>query len=184
VTSPTERPLRADARRNRARVLEVAREVFAAEGLAVPIDEIASRAGVGIGTVYRHFPTKEALFEAIVLQRIEVLTEEARAAAGAGDPTEEFFAFFTRMIEMGTVNKALIAGLVADRGAVIAASRELHDVLGNLLVRAQQAGGVRTDVSVADLKALMIGALAMERQGGSGPAGSMVAIVCDGLRAR
>ena len=64
------RPMRADARRNRARVLEAARAVFAEEGLAVPLDEIAARAGVGAGTVYRHFPTKEALFEAVVTDRI------------------------------------------------------------------------------------------------------------------
>jgi AcrR family transcriptional regulator len=180
----TDRPLRADARRNRERVLDVAREVFAAEGVAVPIDEIARRAGVGIGTVYRHFPNKEALFEAIVLQRVGLVTDGARAAAGAGDPTESFFAFFRRMIEMGAVNKVLIEGLIVDRAAVIAASRELLAALGDLLGLAQQAGGVRADISVADLKALMIGTVAMERQGGSGPAGSMVAIVCDGLRAR
>jgi AcrR family transcriptional regulator len=176
----TDRPLRADARRNRARVLDVASEVFAAEGLAVQIDEIARRAGVGIGTVYRHFPTKEALFEAIVLQRVEAMTDDARAASG--DPTESFFGCFRRMIEMGAVNKALIDGLAADRGAVIAASRELLAVLGELLSRAQRVGGVRADISVADLKALMLGAVTMERQGGSGPPGSMVAIVCDGLR--
>ncbi len=60
-----DKPLRADARRNRTRVLDTAEEVFATDGIAVPIDEIARRAGVGIGTVYRHFPTKEALFEAM-----------------------------------------------------------------------------------------------------------------------
>ena len=62
--------MRADAARNRARVLEVAYETFAAEGLSVPIDEIARRAGVGAGTVYRHFPTKEALFPAVIDDRV------------------------------------------------------------------------------------------------------------------
>ena len=66
----TDRPLRADAARNRARVLEVAYDTFAAEGLSVPIDEIARRAGVGAGTVYRHFPTKEDLFRAVVDDRL------------------------------------------------------------------------------------------------------------------
>ena len=65
------RTLRADAERNRARVLKVAEEVFASEGLAVPIDEIARRAGLGVGTLYRHFPTKETLFEAIVVGRMQ-----------------------------------------------------------------------------------------------------------------
>ena len=70
------KPLRADAARNRARVLEIAYETFAAEGLSVPIDEIARRAGVGAGTVYRHFPTKEALFRAVVESRMRRLIDE------------------------------------------------------------------------------------------------------------
>ena len=67
------KPLRADAARNRARVLETAYETFAAEGLSVPIDEIARRAGVGAGTVYRHFPTKEDLFRAVVESRLQFI---------------------------------------------------------------------------------------------------------------
>src|SRR5260370_4133101 len=86
LSTETPRAMRADARRNRARVLEVAQAVFATEGLAVPIDEIARRAGVGAGTVYRHFPTKEALFEAIVISRVERLTEEGGSLASAEDP--------------------------------------------------------------------------------------------------
>ena len=73
------RPLRADAARNRARVLEVAYETFAAEGLSVPIDEIARRAGVGAGTVYRHFPTKEDLFQAVVESRMQHIIDAGRA---------------------------------------------------------------------------------------------------------
>src|ERR1700753_10085 len=73
------RTLRADAARNRARVLEVAYETFAAEGLAVPIDEIARRAGVGAGTVYRHFPPKEALFAAVIDDRIHAMVENGRS---------------------------------------------------------------------------------------------------------
>ena len=80
------RPLRADAARNRARVLEVAYETFAAEGLAVPIDEIARRAGVGAGTVYRHFPTKEDLFRAVVDDRIRGIITWGRALLDDGAP--------------------------------------------------------------------------------------------------
>src|ERR1700689_486109 len=72
------RPLRSDAERNRQRLLEAAQQVFAEEGLAVPIDAIAQRAGLGVGTLYRHFPTKEALFEAIVVGRMERLGEGGR----------------------------------------------------------------------------------------------------------
>ncbi|MFC7660235.1 TetR/AcrR family transcriptional regulator [Pseudonocardia benzenivorans] len=74
-----DRPLRADARRNREKVLRAAQEAFAEHGMGVPLDEIAGRAGVGPGTVYRHFPTKEALFEAVVAARMQDLITAARA---------------------------------------------------------------------------------------------------------
>jgi AcrR family transcriptional regulator len=184
MTGP-DRPLRADARRNRARVLDVAAEAFATEGLAVPIDEIARRAGVGIGTVYRHFPTKEALFEAIVLDRIRRLAEMAQTARSEPDPGSAFFTFFTCVIDAGTVNKAMFEALATagevDTTALRDASGKLLTSLGDLLASAQRAGAVRADIGVGDLRALMAGALAMERAG-DGPPGRMVAIVCDGLR--
>ena len=71
IRSVAVKPLRADAQRNRARLLEVAQTVFAEQGTSASIDEIARRAGVGVGTLYRHFPTKDALFEAIVVARVE-----------------------------------------------------------------------------------------------------------------
>ncbi len=74
-----DRPLRADARRNRDKVLRAARDAFAVGGIGVPLDEIAARAGVGPGTVYRHFPTKEALFQAVITVRIEDLIADAQA---------------------------------------------------------------------------------------------------------
>jgi AcrR family transcriptional regulator len=87
------RPMRADAVKNRQRILAAAEEVFAAGGVAAPIDEVAERAGVGIGTLYRHFPNKEALFEAIVVTRLEELADAASAPSGTGDPTDDFFDF-------------------------------------------------------------------------------------------
>src|SRR3984885_11301949 len=97
----TERPsaaLRADARRNRARVLEVAAQVFAAEGLSVPVHEIARRAGVGTGTVSRHFSAKEDLYEAILLSRMEQLARQADALARTEDPGTAFFTFFGTLV--------------------------------------------------------------------------------------
>ena len=88
-----DRPLRADARRNREQVLRAAREAFAESGYGVPLDEIAARAGVGPGTVYRHFPAKEALFQAVVTARIEDLLGDARARADGDDPGGAFSAF-------------------------------------------------------------------------------------------
>ncbi|ALG14139.1 TetR/AcrR family transcriptional regulator [Kibdelosporangium phytohabitans] len=181
----TERPLRADARRNRARVLEVAQEVFETEGLAVPVDEVARRAGVGIGTVYRHFPTKEALFEAILISRVDALVADAKALADADDPGAAFFGFFVRMIEKVVGNKALGEALATsgrDLSDVMGpASQELRAEQDHLLARAQQAGAVRTDVTGADLKAILVGIIAAERHIGGEP-GRLGAIMFQALR--
>src|SRR5712691_4544222 len=94
---PDARPLRADARRNRERVLDAARAAFAAQGLSVPLDEIARHAGVGPGTLYRHFPTKEALIEAVVHDRLQGLAADGAALLDAPDPGAAFFAFLGRL---------------------------------------------------------------------------------------
>src|SRR3954453_10516153 len=92
-----DQPLRADAQRNRQRVLDAARDAFAEVGFAVPLDDIAARAGVGPGTVYRHFPTKEALFQAVITARVTDLVTTARQHAEAPDPGAAFFAFLTHL---------------------------------------------------------------------------------------
>ncbi len=181
--------MRADARRNRARVLEVAQAVFAAEGLSVPIDEIARRAGVGAGTVYRHFPTKEALFEAIVLSRLELLTREGSELVSAEDAGSAFFGFFSRVLEEGVANMALFDALSGTgfKDSLTECGWRLHETLGELLVRAQRAGAVRKDISAADVKALLLGAMVMEQElrgDKSGAPGRMAAVVADGLRPR
>lgn len=180
--------MRADAQRNRLRVLEVAQAVFAAEGLGVPIDEIARRAGLGVGTVYRHFPTKEALFEAILVSRIEGVVEDARALAAAEDPGAAFFGFLARLGEMGAAKKDLIealarAGIDVKRAAG-GAKEELSLAVGRLLKRAQKAGDVRGDVAVGEVLSLVSGAFtAIERHGGDERARArLLAIMCDGLR--
>src|SRR3984957_7451900 len=93
--------MRADAERNKKLIVQAAREVFAAAGLAALIDEIAQRAGVGVGTLYRHFPTKEALFEAIVIEQVEELVEEARRLIRGGDPKTAFFDLLSRLLRHG-----------------------------------------------------------------------------------
>lgn len=182
----TERPLRADARRNRARVLEVAQQVFETEGLAVPVDEIAKRAGVGIGTVYRHFPTKETLLEAILINRVEGLVADAKALADAADPGEAFFGFFVRMIRKVVGNKALGEALASSGRDLMEimgpASLELRAAQDHLLDRAQQAGAVRADVTGADLKAILVGVIAAERHAGGEP-GRLGSIMIESLRA-
>jgi AcrR family transcriptional regulator len=182
-----DRPLRADAQRNRQRVLEVAAAAFTAEGLGVSVHEIARRAGVGTGTVSRHFPTKEALFQAIVLDRIERCVTTAHTLAGAHDAGDAFFAYFAYMVDQGATDHALADALVGGGVDIeAAAARSQHDVmgaLGQLLTAAQRAGAVRTGIDTTDVKALMTGCLARERDRADHAARQrMITIVCDGLR--
>jgi AcrR family transcriptional regulator len=161
---PTARPLRADAARNRAKVLEVAVEVFASEGLSVPIHEIARRAGVGTGTVSRHFPTKEALFEAIVGNFVAGLAHQARTLAATEEPGEAFFRFLAVMVETATVNQGLAdalagAGFDVEAAATSGGQDDVMAALRDLLSAAQRAGAVRSDIDAADAKALVVGCL-------------------------
>jgi AcrR family transcriptional regulator len=179
-----ERPLRADARRNRERVLVAARRAFAEQGYEVPLDEIAAAAGVGPGTVYRHFPTKEALFEAVSLANVEDMAADARARAEADDPDAAFAGFLDRMAEQAHAKRNLPDALAgAGSGAVAAAVADMHDALGLLLVKAQEAGSIRRDVSVTDLVALLKGLLHAVR-GDPDPdiRRRLLAVVHDGLR--
>lgn len=185
------RPLRADAERNRLRVLEVAHEVFAAEGLAVPIDEIARRAGLGVGTLYRHFPTKESLFAAIVVSRMEKVVADARAllAHDTTAPDEALFQFLERMVEGWSQKKDFIDAIASaglDLKGVVRAKKDLHESVEALVARAQNAGKVRPDVSVAEIFALLAGALgSLDRQGIKGKQRvHILQIIFDGLRAR
>ena len=181
--------LRADGQRNRSRVLEVTEAAFATEGLAVPIHEIARRAGVSTGTVSRHFPTKASLVEAVLLTVLERLADEARAQVSADDPGQAFFDFFSRLVLEGTANKALFdtlasAGPDSDlKSAVASAGADLTGALGELLVRAQESGDARPDIAPNDLSAILVGALAMQAHaGGSAPSAHLVDVACDALR--
>ncbi len=189
MTPPTDKPLRADARRNRARVLDAAEAVVAAKGVAASTEEIAQRAGVGVGTVFRHFPTKEALLAAIVAGRLRRLAEQADALADAEDPGAAFFAFFTRVIEHSATKLAFVDALteagVDVEEAVSEVGQELRRALGTLLSRAKQAGAVRDDVGVTELIALLVGASRAAQHARDGDVRARtVAIVLDGLRPR
>src|SRR5580692_11564525 len=181
------RPLRADAQRNRQRVLDVAQEVFASEGLAVPIDEIARRAGLGVGTLYRHFPTKEALFEAIVVGRMEQLVDEARAGAKARDPGAAFFGFLSRMVEEGSAKKdflTALAGTGIDLDRIAAIKQRMKRAVAILVERAQSAGAVRTDVGAGDVLTLVMGTVGAADRHGAEPAERkrLLKVIFDGLR--
>ena len=177
-------PMRADARRNRLRVLEAAEEVFAEQGLAVPLDEIARRAGVGAGTVYRHFPTKEALFEAVVAERVDLLMGDADVLLTADDPGAAFFEFFTRKIEQAALNKALVDALeVPNRGRFRGDYMDIGELVGRLLKRAQVAGAVRPDIDVEDVWALLVGCLrAKDQLTDPTRVGHLIDVVADAMR--
>ena len=187
MSAETGRPLRADARRNRARILEVAHEVFAGQGMNAPIDEIAERAGVGVGTVYRHFPTKEALFRAIVEHRIESLTEEILALTEQ-DPGEAFFVMFRQLVVKGRASKDFFEAMAASTGTDMAelsmGNRDsMMAAIARVLARAQQAGAVRPGLTAADVKALMVGAHAIQQYAADEQAlETALTVICDGVR--
>jgi AcrR family transcriptional regulator len=181
------RPLRADALRNRARVLEAAESVFAAEGISVPVDLIAEKAGVGVGTLYRHFPTKEKLFEAILIGRIDDIAADARARLDAADPGAALFGFLEYLVEESALKRDLIQALlgagVEIELAVAASKRNLEAAVGDLLKVAQRSGAVRGDVSCAVVLSL-VGAtcIAADHANMSALPADLLSIICDGLR--
>ena len=182
--------MRADARRNRQQILAAAETVFAEEGAGVPVDEVARRAGVGVGTLYRHFPTKEALFAAIVVQHMERIRDEAIRLGDSDDPGAALFEFLALLAREGTSKRNLVDALsgagINIKDAAADTKVELEEAGGRLLARAQAAGAVRADVTLADLFGLVMGACTAG-EGGPAPfdcsSARMIAVVCDGLRA-
>jgi AcrR family transcriptional regulator len=180
-----DRPLRADAQRNRDKVLRAAQDAFAATGYGVPLDEIAAMAGVGPGTVYRHFPSKEELFEAVVTARLRDLIAAARGLANDPDPGQAFFDFLSRFRQEAAAKRDL-PDAIAIPGSL---QDELHAALDVLLRRAQQAGAVRADITTQDLTALLKGLLRTINDrppgiGDEGRADRLLTVVTDGLRRR
>jgi AcrR family transcriptional regulator len=182
-------PLRADARRNRERVLRAATAAFATDGLSVPLDEIARRAGVGPGTLYRNFPTKDSLFEAVLLDRFQRLVDDARALRGAEDPGGALLGFIDRLVAEAAAKQDLVEALAsggADLNATLGAkAAQLRREIGDLLSRSQTSGAIRDDITVADLMALISGLLFSLRARSAHHANPQraLAVLCDGLRA-
>jgi len=157
-----ERPLRADARRNRERILESARAVFAEYGADAQMDDVAHQAGVGVGTVYRHFPTKEALLVELLREKFRLFGARGREALEQeGEP----FAVFEDLLRR---NAQTAAGDAAVQHALAAAGEHiwmqaeaeqqaLVAVTDELIARARQAGTIRQDVDANDIAMLMCG---------------------------
>lgn len=181
------RSQRSDALRNRARVLDAAIAAFAEAGLAVPVHEIARRAGVGTGTVSRHFPTKDDLYGAIVLDRVERLVIRGRELAGQAEPGPAFFEFFALWAREGAVNRGVgqaLAGVGYDmEAAALRAGLDVNGTLETLLKAAQQAGAVRADADPDDVKALLSCCLTQYHEGAEARE-RIIRIAGDGLRPR
>jgi len=188
TTEPTllARPKRADARRNYEKVLSAAREAFAEGGESTALEEIARRAGVGIGTLYRHFPSRQALLEALYVDEVE---EVCRSAAELADvePWEALSSWVERLIGYIATKQALAGELLAyvDTDAeVFKTSRAaLWGAGAPLLTRAQEAGVVRPDVEIGEVIQMVIG-IAKIPAADPHQTARLVLIALDGLRYR
>ncbi len=157
-----ERPLRADARRNRERVIEAAAEVFAEHGAGAQMDDVAKRAGLGMGTVYRHFKDKDALAGELVRRHFELLAQRAqhwRETVSPDDPWGAFEGFVREATERmaGDVAQQRMIWTISPEGFAVAASTRdrLAEHGQALIAAAQDAGQMRADFSVADMPTLM-----------------------------
>jgi AcrR family transcriptional regulator len=180
------RPKRADARRNYEKVLAAAREAFAEGGESTALEEIARRAGVGIGTLYRHFPNRQALLEALYVNEVEAVCRSAEEL-DRGDPWEALNAWFERLMGYLATKQALVHELLnyLETGAPLfqVCRTSLYDAGGPLLERAQEAGVVREDVEFPEVMQMVMG---ISKIPASDPSqvGHILRIALDGLRYR
>lgn len=185
MTAP-ERPLRADARRNRESVLDAAGELFAQRGDAVQVDEIAERAGLGVGTLYRHFADKQALLAAIIGRRFEAMTAIARAADETKDPWGAFETLLYGYLESAQTDAAFRYALLGPgrpRWDDIAAQKtDFREITQRIVRRAVDAGCLREDFGADDFVLVARGAMA--NMSGAGDWRRYVALFLEGVRRR
>jgi AcrR family transcriptional regulator len=179
---------RADAVRNRERVVAAAAEVFREKGDAAVVPEIAARAGVGKGTVYRCFPTKDHLVAAVATQRVRWFEAEAREAAASDDPWGAFLRFMERIADAHCEDRGMVASMsqAIQLDELLEARADAHDALRELMERAIAQGSMRADAQPADLKVLLSGiarSLAAEQERDPAVWRHYARLVADALRA-
>src|SRR5215470_12179277 len=162
---------RADAVRNRERVLEAAKAVFSAGGSDASLEAVARKAGVGIGTLYRHFPTREALYEAVYRREVEQLGELAEDLKGEASPVDALRRWMRANVEFVATKKGMAAALALAAGPppseLTAFSYErLTKAIGTLLARAVEAGEIRDDIGPGDLLRALVGMCLLHDQPG------------------
>jgi AcrR family transcriptional regulator len=188
LAAEDERPLRADARRNREKVLAAARSVFSENGRDAQMDDVARRAGVGVGTVYRHFPTKEALIEALMVDSFQAIAAQATAALEIEDPWEAFTSVLWRGAEIMAGDRALSEVFASIPGAMEQAMptvEGLQEAVAEIMRRAIAAGALREDAVLDDIPMIMcgIGSATKKEHRCAAPWKRHLTIVLDGLRA-
>jgi AcrR family transcriptional regulator len=156
------RPTRSDARRNRERIVEAARAAFAEQGPDAQIDDIARRAEVGVGTVYRHFPTKDALLGELMRLKLTALRDRARRKLAEDDDPGEAFAGFLReqadvIAKDASLQRMLWAETEETLAPVAPLIEEVNEAVGELISRAREAGAIRADLEVDDVRTFMCG---------------------------
>ena len=160
MTAP-ERPLRADARRNRDRLVAVATAAFAAADATVPLEDIAREAGVGIGTLYRHFPTREALVEAVYATELDEITRNAAVLLEQLPPDAALRAWMNRYAQFTEVKRGLVdtlrAGWASGRIATPTTRERITAAIATILTAGAESGVFRKDVAPDDITALLLG---------------------------
>jgi AcrR family transcriptional regulator len=180
------RPMRADARRNYDRLLEAARSAFAEKGAEASLEDIARRAEVGVGTLYRHFPTRQALLESVYLEEVEALCSSAADLTGE-PPWDALTSWLDRFVDYMSTKRALGEQLLATMSADATVFRNCHDAIyaagEPLLQRAKTAGVVRSDVGFTDVIRLVSG-ITMVKNATPEEIRRVLAMALDGLRFR
>lgn len=187
TTKISERPQRADAQRNRARVLGAAEDLFAEAGNGATIEDIAKRAGVGVGTVCRHFPTKQALLDEVLTQSFRELVADADEALASAEPAAAFEQFVHHLAAHQARRRMLAEQMATELElppAAVELKAAMRAAITELLARAQAAGAIRDDISPADTAMLFAGIAQITAVAGGDPAvrERYVAVMLDGLR--
>lgn len=190
VDAEAERPLRADVRRNRERIMIAAGELFARRGREAQMEEIAAQAGLGIGTLYRHFPSKQALLTAMVRERFRGMADLARAAEQIDDPGEAFETVLRSYLEAADGDAAFQLALMGSGDlewqGVEQQKAEFTGIVTRVIDRAVAAGRVRGDLTFADFRVLARGVISTMyfKHGGPSDWRRHLDLVLDGTRAR
>jgi len=183
---PPGRPMRADARRNYERLVSVATEAFLENGADASLDDIAKRAGVGPGTLYRHFPVRQDLVDAVLDRWMASVLTEAEPLRQSADPAEALAVWLRRLVSHVYRFRGLSSALIPpeDKYSKDSPARVLHSTSEELLTRAQASGRIRSDVAIKELMTLVSGVTWACTSGKEIDADRLIGLIMDGLRVR